>query len=626
MFKYESQFSSEKPVIFIDSEKYEEFEAGFRGSSAVKNLDFKIIMERLARSAYSLGFSKGAAASIADDYGVPTFDLDEIRARQEAIGEIYENSEIEERVSTIIKSANNLHSWTPKFREKRIFAEKTQEVGYLVDLIESSLGLEAKSKRLQGVREFALGVSESKEYQLLKRFVSGAAEGLFERYRETLKDLSGFSSVFESKYTTAEMITYYRQLSSKPKSYNKKVNLLGFEERRATYHSIKKLQEIFRQLMNDPELEGIIDREEAKGLGLEKQLDFAVKTLSDTAILNFRQKAKIGKAQQYFLKGFADLLSHIDKLVEEGLDKLMGSLEVRTGDMENELAFYYSMARLAHGMGEVTMPRLVPMEERRCAIRGGRVASFVLRGDEMVANDFHSDRDYYSFLLTGANDNGKTTFERMVGQIQVLAQMGGYVPASEVELSMVDGVFTSFSSKDKPDKKEGSFRSSLNFLGFITKPSVIWDYDDEGWEIIDNPSAEIVKKAVAAGWHRFFTPHSLLLLDEIAIGSDNQATEEALERVLKAVGQRGARLLLSTHYHPVAEKVQGRVFANTMNLGAIMEIDDDGKYKETYCIERDRHEESLGHRLFEEAGFTDEAIDRATQLLIESGIVDEEKS
>ncbi len=624
MFKYESQFSSEKPVIFIDSEEYDPFETGFHNNSAVKSLDFKIILNRLARPIYALGFSKGKAAGIVAQYGIPTCDLDELKARQEVVREIHEGG-VGEKIASIIKSAHDLHSWTPNFRNKRIFAEKTKEVGYLVDVVESSLELEAKSERLKSVKEFASEVSKSEEYQLLKKFVSGTAEGLFDQYRETLKNLSGFSGIYESKYTSAEMIAYYRRMASKPQHYDKKVNLLNVDERRATYHSIKRLQDVFKQMMYAPELEGIIDRKEAKDLGLEEKLDFAIKKLSDTAILNFRQRARVSKGQKYFLKGFASLLSHIDTLVEEGLDRLMKSLEVRTGDMAEELGFYYSLARLAKDTGGV-MPVLLEPGERRCSIKDGKVVSFVLRNEETVANDFRSDKDYYSFLLTGANDNGKTTFERMVGQIQVLAQMGAYVPASEAELSVVDGVFTSFSSKDKPDKKEGSFRSSLNFLSFITTPRIVWDYEEEGWEIIENPSAEIIKKAVSVGWHRFYTPHSLLLLDEIAIGSDNQATEEALERVLKAAGQRGTRMFLSTHYHPVAEKVQKRIFANTMNLGAIIEIDDKGNYVETYKIERDRHEPSLGHRLFEEAGFTDEAVDKATQLLKDAGIIDNDQS
>ncbi|MFR5120775.1 MAG: MutS-related protein [Ruminococcus sp.] len=53
------------------------------------------------------------------------------------------------------------------------------------------------------------------------------------------------------------------------------------------------------------------------------------------------------------------------------------------------------------------------------------------------------------YVLTGANNGGKTTFLRAVGLCQIMAQTGLYVPASYCEISLLDYIYTQFPQEEK---------------------------------------------------------------------------------------------------------------------------------------------------------------------------------
>ena len=63
-------------------------------------------------------------------------------------------------------------------------------------------------------------------------------------------------------------------------------------------------------------------------------------------------------------------------------------------------------------------------------------------GCRPVSNDYAFHRGASWFILTGANQGGKTTFIRSIGLIQCLAQTGMFVPAEEAILKAVGHIHT----------------------------------------------------------------------------------------------------------------------------------------------------------------------------------------
>ncbi len=163
-------------------------------------------------------------------------------------------------------------------------------------------------------------------------------------------------------------------------------------------------------------------------------------------------------------------------------------------------------------------------ESRAFKIRGGRhpVVEHAARrasGSAFVANDcvLGEGEESYLWLVTGPNMAGKSTFLRQNALITVIAQSGGFVPAAEAHIGVVDRLFSRVGAADDLAKGRSTFMV----------------------EMIE--TAAILHQA---------GPRSLVVLDEIGRGTSTfdglsiaWATVEALHDRNKCRG------LFATHYH-----------------------------------------------------------------------------
>lgn len=81
-----------------------------------------------------------------------------------------------------------------------------------------------------------------------------------------------------------------------------------------------------------------------------------------------------------------------------------------------------------------------------------------VRQNGFIANDVYSGAESQRFhLLTGGNMSGKSTYIRSVALIQIMAQMGSFVPAQTASISICDRVFARVSTEDAPENNVGTF-------------------------------------------------------------------------------------------------------------------------------------------------------------------------
>lgn len=570
--------------MFIDSKTYDDWEEDrytFFGSNAAESLDLKNILDYLARQISNAGFDGERTLR---KHCIPAYEAEEIRERQGIIQELYEDEEIAYKVSSIITSAPNLHNWTTRYIARKTLTEKIREAEEYVSTIETASTLNAKSKRLKQVEKEARQIKEQPEYKALKEYVD------LRIGRELLQELP--TEHWPESTRLGDIIESYRKITTAAEMKAQRYGALDVESRRELYKAIRSLQTIFSEFIHNPALDMPIEKE-AKAFKLEEELEKSIEKMTG---LESRQKASA--AERYFHQQFGSTLEHITRLISEALDTKMKDHN-KMRQTAKELAFYDSLARLARKMGNIVLPEI----SEKTDVKGAHTPSETLRKKENTPNDFSFGKTH-GYLITGANNNGKTTYQRMVGQCQILAQLGSYIPAQSARIRPVRNIFTSFGQKDNPDKKEGSFLSSLNYLGFMTQPQF---YEED--ETIPIKTKKTLEQTIKT----CLTPHaeSLLLLDEIAIGSDNISTEKALTLVMRLCQQRKSRMLLTTHYHPIAEKVQEGTFKGIMNLGAKTQ-----KGRFTYKMIRGKHKPSLGHLLFEEAGFTEKKLEEGKELFM----------
>ncbi len=124
-------------------------------------------------------------------------------------------------------------------------------------------------------------------------------------------------------------------------------------------------------------------------------------------------------------------------------------------------------------------------------------------------------------ILTGPNASGKSCYIRQIGLIQLIAQIGSYVPATEAKLAICDRIFTRVGAVDDLATGQSTFMVEMN------------------------ETANILNHA---------TPKSLILLDEIGRGT---ATFDGLS-IAWAVAEYLAtdiqgRTIFATHYHELNE-------------------------------------------------------------------------
>ncbi|CAL4210631.1 unnamed protein product, partial [Meganyctiphanes norvegica] len=67
-----------------------------------------------------------------------------------------------------------------------------------------------------------------------------------------------------------------------------------------------------------------------------------------------------------------------------------------------------------------------------------------------------------AMVVTGPNMSGKSTYLRQIALIQVLAQIGSFVPASWASVRLVTHLFTHLGSEDSPENNESTFQVQMS--------------------------------------------------------------------------------------------------------------------------------------------------------------------
>ena len=133
------------------------------------------------------------------------------------------------------------------------------------------------------------------------------------------------------------------------------------------------------------------------------------------------------------------------------------------------------------------------------------------------ANDVHLGQGTDLVVLTGPNASGKSCYLRQIGLIQLLAQIGSWVPASTARIGIADRIFTRVGAVD---------------------------------DLAAGQSTFMVEMAETANILHHASDRSLVLLDEIGRGT---ATFDGLS-IAWAVSEHlasdlGSRTVFATHYH-----------------------------------------------------------------------------
>ena len=159
----------------------------------------------------------------------------------------------------------------------------------------------------------------------------------------------------------------------------------------------------------------------------------------------------------------------------------------------------------------------------------GVVRAFGLRhpllpADEAVANDARLGEDYQVLVLSGPNAGGKTVALKSVALAALCVRAGLFVPAEPgARVDLFDAVLADIG--DEQDIRESLSTFSAHMANL----------------------ARIVDEA---------TPRSLVVLDEIGVGTDPSEGAAVAQACLEALADRGARVITTTHYNLLKEMAE----------------------------------------------------------------------
>ena len=163
----------------------------------------------------------------------------------------------------------------------------------------------------------------------------------------------------------------------------------------------------------------------------------------------------------------------------------------------------------------------------------------LLDREKAVANDIILGEEYQAIVITGPNTGGKTILLKTVGVIQLMAQMGLYIPAGEnSRVGVFTEIFADIGDEQSIEQNLSTFSSHMSNIVSILK------------QINDK---------------------SLLLIDEIGSGTDPQEGSSLAIAILDYIASKQSYVIASTHYPEL--KAYGYDRPKTIN--ASMEFDGD---------------------------------------------------
>jgi DNA mismatch repair protein MutS len=185
-------------------------------------------------------------------------------------------------------------------------------------------------------------------------------------------------------------------------------------------------------------------------------------------------------------------------------------------------------------------------------------------------------------IVTGANMGGKSTILRQIALIQILAQIGSYVPAASSRLPIVNRIWTRVGASDDLASGRSTFMVEMT------------------------ETAAILHNA---------TPRSLVLLDEIGRGTstfDGLSIAWAVAEYLHNSPDHSAKTVFATHYHELTELAENLPGAKNYQITA---TERDGEVVFLHKLEKGKASKSYGISVARLAGLPQSVIDRAKEVL-----------
>lgn len=476
----------------------------------------------------------------------PSCELQTIKDRQEAVNELFENTELLQEVRLLLGTLPDLerklaqiHAFGNKELSKNhpdsraiLYELPTYSKKKISDFAATLNGFEA----LQKVPTLFAGCTS----KLLKFLTQLAPEGSFQDMQEQIEFFKNAFDLTEAQKTGFiipekgvdadydEVVESIEEIEQELKQYLKgqekffgcKLSFFGNDKKR---YQIDVPERFAKKADSRYSLEGTKKgKEPSKRYTTSETKEF----LSRMMQAENQKKAVLGDITRKIFEKFSNNYSDWKHLVN-----LAGNLDV-----------IVSLVEYARNQNETCTPEMIEMDENPVFVMENGVhplmahlTDFIPNGIEMPKKEAHLE------IITAANMGGKSTLMRQIGLLTIMAQIGSRVPASSLKMTIVDRIFTRLGANDNIMAGQSTFLVELN------------------------ETAAILKHA---------TRNSLVLLDELGRGTSTFDGTAIATAVVNYLADVKCLTLFSTHFHNLVDSFYGDRRISLGHMACMVENED----------------------------------------------------
>ena len=422
----------------------------------------------------------------------PLLDIGHIYARQEAIGELLEQTALRENLEEQLKAIFDL---------ERIISRLEVGSANARDLValRTSLGalpaLQNSLAQCQGryLRKLCTGVHLHTE--LLERLTKAVVDEPPFSVREGGMIKTGYNAELDELHMiAADNTTWMANFEQKIKDATGiKTMKVGFNKVFGYYIEVSKGQS------------SAVPDYFVRKQTLVNAERYIVPELKEFENKILGAKEKIQQLEYYLFNELRELIrAHVSELQETA--RALGVVDVLVGLAT--AAYKYNYVR----------PELNNTGDLRIVDGRHPVVERLLEKELFVPNNVQlNNSDERMVVITGPNMAGKSTYMRQVALLVLMTQMGSFIPARSASICPVDKIFTRVGASDDLATGQSTFMMEMNEV------------------------AQILHNA---------TKNSLIILDEVGRGTSTFDGMSIARAVMEYIHSKiKAKTLFATHYH-----------------------------------------------------------------------------
>ena len=489
----------------------------------------------------------------------PLLDINEIKKRQEIVGDFVKHYFEKSDVKTSLKEVYDLERISTK-------------VSYNIVSPKELLNLKKTLKQIPQIKNILKGFDSEKLVDIANNI--DELEDLHDFLEKTIHEEAGQTV----KDGNVIKLGFNEELDSyKNASKNGNKVLLEIEEREKNRTGIKNLKVGYNKIF------GYFI--EISKVGLKSV---------DPTELGYHRKQTLSNCERFISEELKQVEEHIvnsKTKIEELELQLFQDVKIKiheyiprlqkVANTLSDIDVFVSLSDVAEEYGYVKPDfndnNVIDIVDGRHPIVERNVSA-----DSYISNDCKVEKDENILLITGPNMSGKSTYMRQLALIVILAQIGSFVPASSASLPIFDKIFTRIGASDDLAGGKSTFMV----------------------EMIEAKNALVES-----------TANSLLIFDEIGRGTSTYDGIALAQSILEYINNTiKCKTLFSTHYHELTKLENITEGIKNIHVSA---KEDHGKLIFLYKINEGPIEKSYGIHVAQLAHLPNDVINGANKILKE---------